>query len=135
MTIDQLDDRFVVARVRDHLVGLSIAKVVRIDPGGTASEPGLAIEDVLGLDGEATGGRVILELQHRGHGVTLAVPGANLEIGKSLSGPCESPELIAGALSRCCLRGVVRDADSFVYLVDLDTVWSRFVAPESGASP
>jgi len=123
---------FVIAHVGTQQLGIDVANVAEVLNRGTGDpSAGFDVESMLGMEPSSDVDRMLLRLRRGSSCVDLEVPGADLQIGRHLSGPCQRPRLVAGALARCCLKGVVMDGDSLVYLLDLDRFWSRFAEPST----
>lgn len=131
-----VEGAFVIARIGASRFAIDIADVAEVlpSPDGGAD---VVVEQLLGVEPEAGGERMRIRLQRRQERADLDVPAKDLEIGRRLRGPRQAPRLVAAALERCCLEGVVKDEDGFFYLLDLGRFWSRFVkpSPSKGESP
>lgn len=125
---------FVIAHVGAHRIAVDVAAVAEVVPTAADSPAGLDAESLFGLP-RSSDDRVVLVLRRDEAGAELEVPGRALEIGRPLRGACHAPRLVARALERCCLDGVVLDGDRFVFLLDLDRFWSRVAeTPTEGES-
>lgn len=127
-----VEGAFVTARVGAHRIAVEAAHVAEVlAPGvevpGTITE----VESVLGIEKPAPGDRICLRLRRARQEAALEVPGPHLQIGRRLRGRCQRPELVAAALERCCLAGVIQDEEGFFYLLDVARFWTRFVDPAS----
>lgn len=125
-----VEGAFVIARIGQSRFAIDIAHVAEVLPiaGGDA---GIDVERIFGIEPPPRGERMRIRLQRRDERADLDVPADDLEIGRRLRGPRQAPLLVAAALERCCLEGVVKDEDGFFYLLDLGRFWSRFVEPSS----
>lgn len=125
--------RVAVTRAAGYSIGIEVERIAEIlDPAGRGGD--VRLEDLLDAPEARDGPQKLLRLTG-GTEVLLAVCGG-LEIGRRVSGPCERPVLVAAALERRCLRGVLKDGDRLVYVLDVDGVVKRLAElRQDGGSP
>lgn len=123
-----------VTRVGTYAVGIEVDRIAEIlDAAGTEAD--VHLDALVGAPESAGGPRKLLRLSHGGAELLLAVHGA-IEVGHRVSGPCQRPALVAAAFERCCMRGVLRDGDRLVYVLDVDGVARRLTElRQDGGSP
>jgi hypothetical protein len=138
---------FVTARIGAHRIAVEAASVAEVLPCGEGRAavadlghpwaPGtvrlrrwIDLESVLGLERPPSGDRLRLRLRRARGGAELEVPGPDLQVGRRLRGRCHSPTLVAAALERCCLAGVIQDDERLFYVLDVARFFTRYVEPE-----
>lgn len=125
--------RLAVARAGAYSVGIDLRRISGfLDPD--EGEADVALESLLGLPAPDTA-RKRLRLRHGAYEVLLDVHGS-VDMDRGVSGDCQRPALVAAALDRSFLRGVVRDGDRLIYLLDVGRVAKSFTEPRNdGGSP
>jgi hypothetical protein len=123
---EALTERFAVVNVGGVVIGVEAARIREIRAAG--AEFDLDLAELLGLAGRPGAEGKLVRLCHGDREVILAVAGTFV-VGRRLRGICHKPGLIAAALERACLRGVVRDGDQLIYLLDVGRIAARLDEP------